>query len=72
MIHPNQAILKVEGIDDRKKAFALAGKKAVYSTPSGKIIKGVITKAHGNKGLVLARFAKGLPGQAIGKDVLIT
>ncbi len=70
-VHPNQAIIKIEGIEERSKAFTFAGKKVVYSTKSGKVIKGVISKAHGKKGLVVARFKKGLPGQAIGKEVLI-
>ena len=35
-------------------------------------IVGKISKAHGNGGAVLARFDKGLPGQAVGTEVDIS
>ncbi|MFA4983551.1 MAG: 50S ribosomal protein L35ae, partial [Candidatus Micrarchaeia archaeon] len=38
---------------------------------TGKEIIGKVSKAHGNSGAVLARFDKGLPGQAIGTEVEI-
>lgn len=66
-----QAIIEIPGVDSRAKAFSLVGKKVQYKTPSGKIITGKITAAHGNSGAVRARFSKGLPGQAIGSKVQI-
>lgn len=71
-VHPNHAIIKVNGIEERAKAQALTGKKVSYATKSGKVIKGIITKPHGGKGLAVARFEKGLPGQAIGSPVIIS
>jgi large subunit ribosomal protein L35Ae len=71
IIHPNKAIIRVQGIETKAKAQSLYGKKVVYTTRSGKTISGVITRYHGNKGLVQARFNKGLPGQAIGKEVVL-
>ena len=37
----------------------------------GNEIVGKITRVHGKKGAVIARFNKGLPGQAIGTSVQI-
>ncbi|MFA5406553.1 MAG: 50S ribosomal protein L35ae [Candidatus Nanoarchaeia archaeon] len=71
LIHPRQAIIKVSGIEDKRKAGALVGKKIVFKTKSGRLMTGVITKAHGGNGLVRARFDKGLPGQAIGQEVTL-
>jgi len=69
--NPRQAIIEIAGIDSRSKAFSLVGKVVEYKTPSGKVIRGKILAAHGNSGAVRARFARGLPGQAIGTKVQI-
>jgi large subunit ribosomal protein L35Ae len=52
-------------LKDRKEALSFIGKIVEWKSPSGKILKGKITSAHGNKGLIRAVFEKGLPGQAI-------
>lgn len=59
------------GLTSREEAKKMAGKEVVWKSPSGKIIKGKISDAHGNKGLVRAIFEKGLPGQAITNEVEI-
>jgi len=69
--NPRQMIIKIKGIDERKKAEKLVGKEVIWKSPSGKEIKGKIVAPHGNKGAVRARFEKGLPGQAIGMEVEI-
>jgi large subunit ribosomal protein L35Ae len=55
----------------RAEAESLKGKSVVWVSPAGKIIKGKIAAAHGNKGLVRAIFERGLPGQAILTEVEI-
>ena len=47
----------------------MAGKEVVWRSSAGKEIKGKISDAHGNKGIVRAIFESGLPGQAITNDV---
>jgi len=69
--HPNQMIIKVDSIDTKEKAKDLIKKTVSWETPTKKIIKGTITKEHGNKGAVRVKFEKGLPGQAIGTKVKI-
>lgn len=67
--HTNQFVLVSDSINSKTKASALIGKKAEWKTLSGKIIKGKITRVHGNKGAVTARMEKGLPGTAIGTKI---
>ena len=70
-IKPRHFILEVEGISNRENATKLVGKEVIWKSPAGKEIKGRISSAHGNKGVVRAIFEKGLPGQAITTEVEI-
>jgi len=65
----NQLVLQVDGVGSKDDAKGILGKKVEWTTPSGKKISGKVSKVHGNKGCVLAQFEKGLPGQALGKEV---
>ncbi len=67
-IHEKHYLLDL-GFLSRDEAKKLVGKEVSWKSPAGKIIKGKISDAHGNKGLVRAIFEKGLPGQAITTDV---
>lgn len=69
VIHHNQAVILVQGVNDKKSAAKLIGSKVSYKTTGGKSIKGVVKDVHGDKGRVRARFERGLPGQAIGSPV---
>jgi len=71
LVRPNQAIIKLAGINDKKSASKYVGRKLSYKTRSGKLIKGVITDSHGDNGRLRARFERGLPGQALGSEVMI-
>ena len=64
-------ILESPDIKDKKQAELMHGKKVEFATSSGKKIVGKIKKAHGNQGKMIAKFRKGLPGQAIGQQVEI-
>jgi len=64
-VHERHFLIEVEGVDTREKAGKLVGKEVEWKSPAGKIIKGKISSAHGNKGVVRAIFEKGLPGQAV-------
>ncbi len=69
----NQMVVLVNGINDSKKARELVGKAVVFKTDAKepKEIKGKITGPHGNKGAVKVLFEKGMPGQALAKQVEI-
>ncbi len=67
---PRHFILDV-GAKNRTDAEKFVGKDVEWKSPAGKIIKGKISSAHGNRGLVRAIFEKGLPGQARNQEVEI-
>lgn len=71
-VHPKHCILVFPNIKTRKEANKLIGRTVVWLTPTGKELKGVISRAHGNNGAVRAHFKKaGVPGQALGQKVKI-
>jgi large subunit ribosomal protein L35Ae len=70
--NPKQMVLKPIGVDSKEEASKLIGKKAIWTSPSGKKLEGKVSAAHGRKGAVRAIFAeKGLPGQSLGKQLEI-
>ena len=70
-VHEKHFLIEVEGVSSRKDAGKLVGKEVEWKSPAGKLIKGKISSAHGNKGVVRAIFEKGLPGQAVTTNVEI-
>lgn len=70
-MHERHFLIEVEGIKTRKEAGKFVGKEVIWKSPAGKLIKGKISSAHGNKGVVRAIFEKGLPGQAVTTEVEI-
>jgi len=70
--HLKHSIIKFPGYETRNEAFALIGRTVGWDTPSGKTLKGKITRVHGKNGQVVALFKKaGLPGQALGQTVYV-
>ncbi|MBI5036615.1 50S ribosomal protein L35ae [Candidatus Micrarchaeota archaeon] len=69
-VYSTQYILQTE-VKTRKDAEALLGKAVEWKSTGAKpkIIKGKVTRVHGSKGSVVAKFERGLPGQSVG-DVL--
>ncbi len=71
-IHQKHCILVFPNIKTRKNANKLIGRTVVWISSTGKELKGVISRSHGNSGAVRAHFKKaGVPGQALGKKVRI-
>lgn len=64
-------LIEVSQVDSKEKAEKLIGKSVEWKSPAGKIIKGKVSGAHGNKGVVRAIFEKGLPGQSVTTEVKI-
>lgn len=74
----NQAILQLQGVNDRQAAQWYFGKRVVYvfksaasKTKKFRTIWGRIATTHGNNGKVLARFAHNLPPKAIGSTLRV-
>ena len=70
-VHERHFLIEVEGTKTRKDAEKFVGKEVEWKSPAGKIIKGKVSSAHGNKGVIRAIFEKGLPGQAVATPVEI-
>ena len=67
-IHERHYIIDVNA-KSREEAVKFVGRELMWKSSSGKQIKGKISSAHENKGLVRAIFEKGLPGQARNDEV---
>jgi|SRR3989338_7516794 len=70
-IHERHFLVELEGVSKKSEAEKFVGRILEWKSPAGKIIKGKISSAHGNNGIVRAIFEKGLPGQAITTKVEI-
>ncbi|MGQ9539126.1 MAG: 50S ribosomal protein L35ae [Candidatus Bathycorpusculaceae bacterium] len=63
-----ECLIQFTHINSASEASRLIGRKVAWKNSENKIV-GKIVDLHGNKGLVRARFRKGLPGKAIGTTV---
>ncbi|MCR4284461.1 MAG: 50S ribosomal protein L35ae [archaeon] len=70
---PRHFLIEVEGTDTREKAAKFVGKSVSWKSPGKepKVINGKVSSAHGGNGVIRAIFERGLPGQAIGTEVVI-
>lgn len=65
---PKECIIQFTHISSFSEASRLIGRKVAWKDEKKKII-GKVVALHGRKGLVRARFRKGVPGQALGTIV---
>jgi len=70
-LHEKHMLIEVEDVNSIEEATKLVGKEVSWKSPAGKIIKGKVSGAHGNKGVIRAIFEKGLPGQSVTTEVEI-
>lgn len=71
-LHPKHCIIIFPSIKTRKDANKMVGRMVIWTSSTGKELRGIIVRAHGNKGAVRAHFKKaGVPGQALGTAVKI-
>ena len=63
-----ECIIQFPQVNSPSEASRLIGRKVVWINGETRIV-GKIVDLHGRKGLVRARFRKGLPGQALGTTV---
>ncbi|MEM0358371.1 MAG: 50S ribosomal protein L35ae [Candidatus Bathyarchaeia archaeon] len=66
-----ECIIQFPHVNSVSEASRLIGRKVVWNNGETKII-GKIVDLHGKKGLVRARFRKGLLGLALGTTVQLT
>lgn len=70
-LHEKHMLIEVENVNSKEDAAKLVGKSVEWKSPAGKVIKGKVSGAHGNKGVIRAIFEKGLPGQSVTTEVKI-
>jgi large subunit ribosomal protein L35Ae len=63
-----ECIIQFAHVNSVSEACRLIGRKVAWKSGKKSII-GKIVALHGKKGLVRARFRKGVPGQALGTTV---
>jgi large subunit ribosomal protein L35Ae len=66
--NPKECIIRFAHVTSGSDASRLIGRKVAWKSGKGRIV-GKIIALHGKKGLVRARFRKGVPGQALGTTV---
>lgn len=67
----NHILIGLPNVDTAESASKYIGRRAVWTSKTGKRIVGRIISVHGRKGTLLGRFRRGLPGQALGTSVEI-
>lgn len=69
--HNREFLIRIPNVNDNLKASKFIGHRAIWQSKRGTKIIGNILCIHGKNGILRARFRKGLPGQARGKNVEI-
>ena len=66
-----QVLIRIEGITSNKGASRFVGRRCIWESSTGKRLTGKVICVHGKNGILLVRFSKSLPGQALGKPVAL-
>jgi len=65
---PNWCLIQINGENSVSKAGQLIGRKVILKYENNEFV-GKIMDLHGKKGVVTARFHRGVPGLAVGSTV---
>jgi large subunit ribosomal protein L35Ae len=77
--YEHTALVKIQGLQDKKDVDFYLGKKIAYiykgkslkNNTKFRVIWGKVMRAHGNNGVVRAKFSKNLPSEAISANVRV-
>ena len=78
-VYHQQALVKLEGVNDRKQLTTYFGKRVAYIHKAQKSVKGSkfrvmwgrVARGHGNNGLALCKFKHNLPPRALGSSLRV-
>lgn len=69
--YTKEVLVDVPGLNSKREAGKLIGKKAVWTDEKGTKYTGVVTGFHGRKGTVRIKFKSPLPAKALAKAINI-
>jgi large subunit ribosomal protein L35Ae len=69
--YTKEVLVDVPGLNSKREAGKLIGKKAVWTDEKGTKYMGVVTGFHGRKGTVRIKFRSPLPAKALAKAINI-
>jgi len=77
--YAHTSLIQIQGLQDRKDVDFYLGKRVAYiykakalkNDSKFRVIWGKVCRAHGNNGVVRAKFRKNLPAEAMGKQVRV-
>lgn len=67
--YTKEVVVKIQGIEHKRDARKLIGKKAVWKDEKGNLYKGIVTDIHGSSGALRIKFKAPLPAKALAKPV---
>lgn len=69
--YTKEVLVNISGISDKREAGKLVGRKAIWTSPSGKKYIGQVSGLHGRKGTVKVKFKKPLPANSLATKINI-
>ena len=69
--YTKEVLVDVPGLNSKREAGKLIGKKAVWTDEKGTKYAGVVTGFHGRKGTIRIKFKKPLPAKALARPINI-
>ncbi len=69
--YTKEVLVSVPGINSKREAGKLIGKKAVWKDEKGNEYEGYVSGLHGRRGTLKVKFKKPLPAKSLGKPINI-
>ncbi len=67
--YTKEVIVKIPGIDNKRGAKQLVGRKVIWTDEKGRKYSGIVSGIHGSSGSIRVKFRFPLPPKALAKPV---